>query len=603
MVDTNTLQQFEDALMAYQENQETLNPVVVLAEQLCGASWVNDLSAMLQEAWANNPKRDTLMAKAEHAMNYYGALAAWNETSAYLSGETECTAELLQERMPVLEYWLNLFGEEGTQLLAQLKDLMAQKEQNVSVDQIDAAQPIVSPEQTETAQTDTSQVIEVVRPATITENVEETEVAMPVPVASDSMIPEESILDQAAEKIRTQSMPKEDDVQSEQEDISPVPVDDNISVEPADVVNEPVKVVEPEPMVQVEEKEEVIKNKTSEPEPDLAPVNEVKTETISEEKKPDVASVEVVDETPKKEPETIQSEVTQIPAKEPEQVPPDATQVTPDSATEIQIETFEEKSEPIKKQTVVEETTPMLQSEEEQTDKAIQELEQLHALYEDNNAEKEKTPNTERITTQQMPEITEAVSVQTKQKVVDTNEPGESRNWDIATFLRLNKLYNDVSSWLSAWCIRMDNADKITYPHYGFIVDLMYDLKDKATDLLDNQLLDEIIEHDVAGGRETVKKIKSALEDEIAGLPDDLKLSTPEKVKLSAQEILGKLDTSSEDEDIGAPPDGFELMDDPYAVSTEQIISDFEKTEQEAQNQIDKLDIVDKNVEKKGTKK
>ena len=42
MVDTNTLQQFEDALMAYQENQETLNPVVVLAEQLCGASWVND---------------------------------------------------------------------------------------------------------------------------------------------------------------------------------------------------------------------------------------------------------------------------------------------------------------------------------------------------------------------------------------------------------------------------------------------------------------------------------------------------------------------------------------------------------------------------------
>ena len=36
-------------------------------------------------------------------------------------------------------------------------------------------------------------------------------------------------------------------------------------------------------------------------------------------------------------------------------------------------------------------------------------------------------------------------------------------------------------------------------------------------------------------------------------------------------------------------------MDDPYAASADKIISDFEKTEQEAQNQIDKLNVIEDN--------
>ena len=50
-----------------------------------------------------------------------------------------------------------------------------------------------------------------------------------------------------------------------------------------------------------------------------------------------------------------------------------------------------------------------------------------------------------------------------------------------------------------------------------------------------------------------------------------------------------------EKEDIVAPSDGFELMDYPYAVSTEQIISNFEKTEKEAEKRIDNLNVIYEN--------
>ena len=108
-------------------------------------------------------------------------------------------------------------------------------------------------------------------------------------------------------------------------------------------------------------------------------------------------------------------------------------------------------------------------------------------------------------------------------------------------------------------------------------------------------ILDEIVEKDVAGGRQAVQKVLDALDKEIEGLPDDLRLSTAKRMELSAREVLGEIDMKQEKEDIGAPPDGFELMDDPYAVSTEQIISDFEKTEKEAEKRIDNLNVIYEN--------
>ena len=144
----------------------------------------------------------------------------------------------------------------------------------------------------------------------------------------------------------------------------------------------------------------------------------------------------------------------------------------------------------------------------------------------------------------------------------------------------------------------MENKEKIDYPHYGFIVDIMYDLKEKIQALLENQLLEDLIDQQIPGGRDTLNRLASAIDKELNDLPDDLKISTAEKIKLNAREILGAIDDSDEKEYIGPAPDGFELMDDPYAASTEQILSDFEKTEEEAQDQIDKLNVIDENENK-----
>ena len=173
-----------------------------------------------------------------------------------------------------------------------------------------------------------------------------------------------------------------------------------------------------------------------------------------------------------------------------------------------------------------------------------------------------------------------------------------TQNWDLANFLRQKRLFDDANNWLSAWCIRMDNSEKTDYPHYGFIVDLMYDLKDKIQIVLENQLLEELVEQEIPGGQEAMHKLLAAIDKELEDLPDNFKMPTAEKIKLNAREILGAMDNSEEKEFIGPAPDGFELMDDPYAASAEQILSDFEKAEEEAQNQIGKLNVIEESEKK-----
>ena len=62
-----------------------------------------------------------------------------------------------------------------------------------------------------------------------------------------------------------------------------------------------------------------------------------------------------------------------------------------------------------------------------------------------------------------------------------------SQNWDITAYLKQKELFDAANNWLSAWCIRMDKVEKTSYPYYGFIVDLMHDLKEKAQLVLENQ--------------------------------------------------------------------------------------------------------------------
>ena len=87
-----------------------------------------------------------------------------------------------------------------------------------------------------------------------------------------------------------------------------------------------------------------------------------------------------------------------------------------------------------------------------------------------------------------------------------------------------------------------------------------------------------------------MENLLEALEKELEDLPENLK-PAQEQNEVDPRKVLGEMDTSQEKEYIGPAPDGFELMEDPYEVSPEKIIEDYKKTEEEAQVNLDSLNV------------
>ena len=63
-------------------------------------------------------------------------------------------------------------------------------------------------------------------------------------------------------------------------------------------------------------------------------------------------------------------------------------------------------------------------------------------------------------------------------------------------------------------------------------------------------MLEELVEREIPGGQDAMKRLLSAIDKELDDLPDDFKMPTAEKIKLSAREILGAMDSSQEKEFI-----------------------------------------------------
>ena len=506
MIDANNIKQFEAVLLSYQETQETLMPVVELARQALGDDWVRDFIPALTKALPDNKERQRILDRADHVVHYYGALAAWDEANGYLSGSVDYTKDSLSERLPVLEYWLSLFGDDGSNLINRVKGLLIKEDTNA-----DTKEETVQYDNVIEKQEDNYHLVDDDKSETVVDS-ENKEISMPEVVPADTLVSEDDLLEKQPD--------------DQKEDIKPE--NEQLNNEKLEVENKEIQ-LEADDKIEVE-REAVISDRG------------INIDATSD------------------------------------------TEVLVD--TEVLSDEMDEKEKD-------------KSSQEQMVDDAVNELELLRSVDGSQvvfqSSKYDDVVDVESLYSEDEGDLPEAEPQIEKVEESEQNIQTESQNWDISVFLRCKKLYDEANNWLSTWCIRMDCKDKTEYPFYGFIVDLMYDLKNKANDILEDQLLDEIIEADVVGGRETVKKIKDAVEAEIEGLPDDFKLSTAEKIKLSAKDILGQIDTSTEKEDIGAPPDGFELMDDPYAVSAEQIISDFEKTEQEAEKQIDKLNVIEEN--------
>lgn len=565
MVDVNSLRELEKALADYQETQETLNTFVGIAQRILGDEWLSVLSDIIENDTTLVPnEKKVLKDKANHAIHYYGALAAWEEAYSYLNNTQVATLDLLRERLPVLEYWLNLFGQEGKDLVQKVRALAQQKAQEKTAEeeqQVEDLQqslsenstPIVQAEagRNESLQTmqstdlaqesnlpEDSQIIDVPRAQPLAQ-VEQGEKLQEVQVVEPSVSSEV----QEQEDEQTQVFEAEQEAQqasNDAETVSETALAEDVVVQSAE--NQTITPVMAEEVAEVETLD--------------AP--EVQGDTLNT--VVDSAPVENVVETEAVEPEVVEN-VAQVDAVEPAPVsaePNVETQSAPEGLIVRQMP----------KPDINRDTYPNLSLEE---------------LVDEGSAG-----------------ALNAAPVQVATAEQNVAEPtyGFSQNWDIASYQRQKRLYDDANNWLNAWCIRMDNMDKTSYPHYGFIVDITYDLKEKIQNVLENQLLDELVDREIEGGKEALERLAQALDKELDGLPDDLKLSTKDKMELDAKAVLGALDTSNEKEYIGPAADGFELMDDPYAVPTEQIISDFEATEKNAQNEIDKLNVIEDNPKK-----
>lgn len=629
MVDVNSLRELEKALEDYQETQETLNAFVGVAQRILGDEWLSLLPDMIENDNTLVPNdKKVLKDKANHAIHYYGALAAWEEAYSYLNNAQVATLDLLRERLPVLEYWLNLFGQEGKDLVQKVRALAQQKAQektDAEEQQVEALQQSLSENPAPIAQTEVAQR-------------ESMQTMQSTDLAQDAKLPEDSqIIDVPQAQTSAQAE------QDEAPEIAQI-VEPSISSEVQEQEDEQTQVFEAE-----QEAGQASSEAEAVPESEVAEevvAQTAEAQTITPVMAEEVAEVETV-EAPVAQDDTVNtvvggaSEVAESVAK-PETVEPEAIEngtqaevvapeqvenvegpevVEPEVAKNVaQAEAVEEVA-----QTEVVEPTPALVEAAEETQQVLQtedafSTEPVPALVE-GGLETQSAP--EELVVRQMPEpdinrdtypdlsLEELVDegsagalnaapaqiMEAPQNATETTY-GFSQNWDIASYQRQKRLYDDANNWLNAWCIRMDEMDKTSYPHYGFIVDITYDLKEKIQNVLENQLLDELVDREIEGGKEALERLAQALDKELDGLPDDLKLSTKDKMELDARALLGELDTSNKKENIGPAADGFVLMDDPYAVSTEQIISDFEATEKNAQNEIDKLNVIEDNPKK-----
>lgn len=579
MVDVNSLRELEKALADYQETQETLNTFVGIAQRILGDEWLSVLSDIIENDNTLVPnEKKVLKDKANHAIHYYGALAAWEEAYSYLNNTQVATLDLLRERLPVLEYWLNLFGQEGKDLVQKVRALAQQKAQEKTAEeeqQVEDLQQSLSENPTPIVQAEVGQN-------------ESLQTMQSTDLAQESNLPEDSqIIDvpQARPLAQVEQGEKLQEVQV---------VEPSVSSEVQEQEDEQTQVFEAE-----QEAQQASNDAETVPETALAEdvvAQSAENQTITPVMAEEVAEVEPFD-APEVQGDTLNTVADSAPVENVAQVDAVESEVVENVA---QADAVEPEAVENVAPTDAVEPAPVSAEPNVETQSAPEGLIVRQMPKPDINRDTYPNLSLEELVDEGSAGALNAAPVQVATAEQNVAEPtyGFSQNWDIASYQRQKRLYDDANNWLNAWCIRMDNMDKTSYPHYGFIVDITYDLKEKIQNVLENQLLDELVDREIEGGKEALERLAQALDKELDGLPDDLKLSTKDKMELDAKAVLGALDTSNEKEYIGPAADGFELMDDPYAVPTEQIISDFEATEKNAQNEIDKLNVIEDNPKK-----
>jgi len=629
-----------ESLKAYQETQETLNNVVSSASKALGPDWMSLLPDALDRAPMDEQERSLLKDKANHAIHYYGALAAWEEAYQYINAPHSVDRMMILERIPTLEYWLALFGDEGVNVLNQVKSLV--QVQDAPEKASDETTPVEPTDDLETKADFPAESENVVPENVPTEEVtaeEENSVVEQVP-----SLEEEPIVDIYAQRNNIQgpapipAADMNDDGKMDEQDID----EDRLKQMEKEVFEPAPETVPPESEspVEAESDEQAVIDDLKEDAPAVEPLPDIEEEKVEEpageviEEPVEPAPVEQmpIDEAPD-EPAPVE----QLPVEEPivdevpvEETPADEVAVADTVVEEMPVEEMpveempvEEVAAPVADEVPIEETpapvedeTPVESASIDETPAdefvapvAVEETSDVADAADVQEAAVASETTEESIPSQsQDANFDENIlAILSQEQPKDLNDDPNThipltRSWEMTNLLNKKSLYENGVNWISAFCVRHDNANKEEYPYYGMIVDVMVDLKETIQSVLDNQLLDEVIDQEYEGGREALERFKESIEAELAGLPDNLKPENRAENKLNAKEIIGDLDTSNDKVVVEAAPDGFELMDDPFETSAEQIISDFEKAEAASEGDLNNLDVLPRN-QKTGKKK
>ncbi len=104
------------ALNDYDGTQTSLEKTVSVLSTEMGSDWADQVFEKL----GNLPVE--LKEKLDHVFNYYASLTAWHEAQSYLEQKEPLDMQLMSDRLPVLQHWLELFGQPGQDLYRQLED-------------------------------------------------------------------------------------------------------------------------------------------------------------------------------------------------------------------------------------------------------------------------------------------------------------------------------------------------------------------------------------------------------------------------------------------------------------------------------------------------
>ena len=110
------LGRISQALQGYTGQQDSMENVTAVLQEELGPNWTETVFQDLQSL------PPALKENLTHAFNYYAATMAWNELQEYLADPNLKNTPEIQDRLPILQHWMDFFGAPGQEAYRQLND-------------------------------------------------------------------------------------------------------------------------------------------------------------------------------------------------------------------------------------------------------------------------------------------------------------------------------------------------------------------------------------------------------------------------------------------------------------------------------------------------